>query len=276
MRDLSKIVLRGTVSDAPTMRTFEDGGKLVNFGVKTLTMESDESGAMRERPAWHRIVARGEKNADLAANLASDSPVYVEGRLRTRKYTRDGNDFYATEVSADIVRTPETADPQMNRSLILGNVGRDPEVRHFESKGFSVMNLTVATSETFTRRSGEQGEETEWHRVSAFNDLARRLEGKIEKGHRVLVEGRVHTRKYTDRNGVERRSTETEAHSIASSGGRGSGGSGYSRPADGGRGYGGGRGGSDRGLDRKLRERDEAGAGSSGVDTSDEDDQVPF
>lgn len=275
MRDLSKIVLRGTVSDAPTMRTFEDGGKLVNFGVKTLTMESDESGAMRERPAWHRIVARG-KNAESAESLASDSPVYVEGRLRTRKYTRDGNDFYATEVNAEIVRTPETADPQMNRSLVLGNVGRDPEVRHFESKGFSVMNLTVATSETFTRRSGEQGEETEWHRVSVFNDLARRLEGKIEKGHRVLVEGRVHTRKYTDRNGVERRSTETEAHSIASSGGRGSGGAGYSRPADGGRGYGGGRGGSDRGLDRKLRERDEAGAGSSGVDTSDEDDQVPF
>lgn len=271
MRDLSKVVLRGTVSDAPTARTFEDGGKLVNLGVKTLTMESDESGAMRERPAWHRIVARG-KNAEAAEGLAADSPVYVEGRLRTRKYTKDGNEVYATEVNADIVRTPETADPQLNRSLVLGNVGRDPEVRHFEDKGFSVMNLTVATSETFTRRSGEPGETTEWHRVSVFNDLARRLEGTIQKGHRVLVEGRVHTRKYTDRNGIERRSTETEAHSIAGSGGRGSGGSGYSsRPADGGRGYGG-----DPGLDRKLRERDEAGADSSGVDTGDEDDPVPF
>lgn len=270
MRDISKVVLRGTVSDAPTTRNFEDGGKLVTFGVKTVTMESDESGAMRERPAWHRISVRG-KGAEIASNLTSDSPVYVEGRLRTRKYTRDGQEVYATDVAADLLRTPETADPQMNRSIILGNVGNEPELRHFEDRGFSVMNIRVATTEYFTRRSGEQGEETEWHQVSAFRDLARRLEGKVEKGHRVLVEGRVGTRKYTDRNGVERRSTETYAQSVTSSGGRGAGGGAGSSGARGGSAYGG-----DPGLDRKLRERDRAGGGVSGVDTSDEEDPVPF
>lgn len=272
MRDISKVVLRGTVSDAPTTRNFEDGGKLVTFGVKTVTMESDESGAMRERPAWHRISVRGEKSAETASNLTSDSPVYVEGRLRTRKYTnREGNEVYATDVAADILRTPETADPQMNRSIILGNVGNEPELRHFEDRGFSVMNIRVATTETFFRRSGEQGEETEWHQVSAIQDLARRLEGKVAKGHRVLVEGRVGSRKYTDRNGVERRSTETYAQSVSTSGGRGAGGGSGSSGSRGGSAYGG-----DPGLDRKLRERDRAGGGVSGVDTSDEEDPVPF
>ena len=188
MRDVNKVLLRGVVSDAPRTKVFDDGRKLVNLNVKTVTMESDETGAMRQRPAWHRVVVRGDRNTEVAEGMAPDSPVYVEGKLRTRKFrNREGEDVYSTEVSADIVRTAETAEPNINRSMVLGNLGQTPELRKFDS--FMVMNLRIATSETWSRRDGEQGEQTEWHQVSVYGDLAQRLDGQLEKGQRVSAAG---------------------------------------------------------------------------------------
>lgn len=268
MRDVNKIVLRGALSDAPRTRVFDDGRKLVNLNVKTVTIENDDRGAMRERPAWHRIVVRGERNVEVAERLGPDSPIYVEGQLRTRKYrNQEGEDVYATEVRADIVRAAESAEPGINRSIVLGNLGQTPELRKFDS--FMVMNLNVATSESWTRRDGETNEETEWHKVAIFGEAAQRLEGQLEKGQRVLVEGRVQTRKYTDRNGRERRSTETQAHSVFGSGSsRRSGYEGGSRSAA-----------EPAGRDSSARgaQRQQDAWGSSGVNTSDDDvDDVPF
>ena len=278
MRDISKVVLRGTVSDAPQVRNFDGGGKLVTFSMKTVTMEGDERGGRTERPAWHRIAVGGERNAEAAEGLTVEAPVYVEGRLRTRRYTgRDGNEEYATDVRADILYSPESAEPHLNHSFILGAAGRTPELRTFEGRDFCVMNITIATNESFFRRSGEQGDETEWHRVAVFGDLARGLDGKIEKGQRLFVEGRVRTRKYTDRSGRERRSTETEPRSvIPGSKSQRSAESGYQGRSDGGR-----RGGAEeersRRFDEKLRRQDDAGSGASGVDTSGGGvDDVPF
>ena len=261
MRDVSKVVLRGVISDAPRTRVFDDGRKLVSLNIKTVTVENDETGAMRERPAWHRVAVRGERSTEIAEGMAPDSPVYVEGQLKTRKYqNRDGEEVYATEVRADIVRGLETAEPHINRSIILGNLGRTPELRKFDS--FVVMNLPVATSESWARRDGERGEETEWHQIAVFGDLARRLDGQLEKGHRVLVEGLLQNRKYNDRSGRERRVTETRAHSVL--------GSGNSQ-----RGRTPGPARRSEKLREKLDQQDEWGP--SGVDTKDEgEDSVPF
>ncbi len=267
MRDLNKVVLRGVVSDAPRTRVFDDGRKLVSLNVKTVTIENDEKGAMRERPAWHRVEVRGERNSETAERMAPDSPVYVEGRLRTRKYQRDGEDVYVTEIRAEIVRETENPDPHINRSIVLGNLGRTPELKRFDS--FMVMNLAVATSETWSRRDGETGEETEWHQVAVFGEAAQRLDGQLEKGQRVLVDGLLQSRKYNDRSGRERRVTETRAHSVL--------GSGSSRPGRSDGGNPASTGGFDANSGRRKAERQPDAWGSSGVNTSDDDgDDVPF
>jgi single-strand DNA-binding protein len=97
----------------------------------------------------------------------------------------------------------------VNKVILVGNLGRDPEVRSLNS-GDKVVNLSVATSETWRdRNSGERKERTEWHRVVIFNDnLTKVAENYLRKGSKVYIEGALQTRKFTDQSGVEKYTTE--------------------------------------------------------------------
>ena len=97
----------------------------------------------------------------------------------------------------------------VNKVILIGNLGRDPEVRRMTS-GDAVVNLSVATSETWKdKTSGERKEKTEWHRVTIWNEnLAKVAEQYLRKGSKVYLEGALQTRKYTDKDGVEKYSTE--------------------------------------------------------------------
>ena len=97
----------------------------------------------------------------------------------------------------------------VNKVIIVGNLGRDPEVRSFQNGG-KVVNLRIATSETWRdKASGERKEKTEWHRVVIFNkNLAEVAEKYLRKGAKVYVEGSLQTRKWTDKDGAEKYSTE--------------------------------------------------------------------
>jgi single-strand DNA-binding protein len=97
----------------------------------------------------------------------------------------------------------------VNKVILVGNLGRDPEVRTLNS-GDRVANLNLATSETWRdRNSGERKERTEWHRVVIFNDnLVKVAENYLRKGSKVYIEGALQTRKYTDQSGAEKFSTE--------------------------------------------------------------------
>ena len=97
----------------------------------------------------------------------------------------------------------------VNKVILIGNLGKDPEVRRMSS-GEPVVNLSVATSETWRdKSSGERHERTEWHRVVIFNEnLAKVAEQYLQKGAKVYLEGAIQTRKYTDKDGVEKYSTE--------------------------------------------------------------------
>src|SRR5215468_8246689 len=97
----------------------------------------------------------------------------------------------------------------VNKVILVGNLGRDPEVRRLNS-GEPVVNLSIATSENWKdKNSGERREKTEWHRVVIFNEnLARIAEQYLKKGSKVYLEGQLQTRKYTDQAGVEKYSTE--------------------------------------------------------------------
>ena len=97
----------------------------------------------------------------------------------------------------------------VNKVIIIGNLGRDPEVRRMPS-GEPIVNLSLATSESWRdKASGERKEKTEWHRVVIFNEnLAKVAEQYLKKGSKVYLEGQLTTRKWTDKDGVEKYSTE--------------------------------------------------------------------
>jgi single-strand DNA-binding protein len=128
----------------------------------------------------------------------------------------------------------------VNKVILVGNLGRDPEVRYLPS-GDPVANITIATSSKYKNKTGEMVEETEWHRVTFFGKLAEIVGQYLKKGRSVYVEGRIKTRKYTDKDGVEKYATDIIANEMQMLGGReGMGGpsdddeasgGGYSRPA---------------------------------------------
>lgn len=96
----------------------------------------------------------------------------------------------------------------VNKAIILGNIGKDPEVRYTAS-GEAICNITVATSESWKdKATGEKKELTEWHRISFFGKLAEICGQYLKKGSQVYVEGSIRTRKWTDKEGVERYTTE--------------------------------------------------------------------
>jgi single-strand DNA-binding protein len=98
--------------------------------------------------------------------------------------------------------------PSINRVTLLGNLGRDPEVRT-KKEGRKIANLSLATSERWTDTQGERQERTDWHRVVIFSDtLANLADQALKKGSRVYVEGQLQTRKWTDQKGEERVTTE--------------------------------------------------------------------
>lgn len=96
----------------------------------------------------------------------------------------------------------------VNKVIILGNLGNDPEIRHMPNGG-AVANLTIATSESWRdKQTGEQREKTEWHRVAIFGKLAEIAGEYLRKGSQVYIEGQLQTRKWQDQNGQDRYTTE--------------------------------------------------------------------
>lgn len=97
----------------------------------------------------------------------------------------------------------------VNKAIIIGNVGKDPEVRSTQD-GREIATLTIATSESWKdKNSGEKKEKTEWHKVVVFNEgLVKLIKNYVKKGSKLYVEGALHTRKWTDKDGVERYTTE--------------------------------------------------------------------
>lgn len=100
----------------------------------------------------------------------------------------------------------------INKVILVGNVGRDPEVRHLESS-VSVATFTLATSETYTNKSGEKVTQTEWHNIVCWRGLATVVEKYVRKGMQLYIEGRIRTRSY-DQDGVKKYVTEINADDL--------------------------------------------------------------
>jgi len=164
----------------------------------------------------------------------------------------------------------------VNKVILIGNLGKDPEIRS-TNDGTKIANFTLATSENWRdKASGERRERTEWHRVAVFNDrLVDVIEKYVKKGAKVYVEGALQTRKWTDKEGQERYTTEVvlqkfrgELTMLDSRGGGGGGGGDYAeQEAGGGFGGGGSSGGGRTGGGGGSR------GGGGGADL---DDEIPF
>ncbi len=107
----------------------------------------------------------------------------------------------------------------MNKSMIIGRVGQDPEMK-FTQNGTAVCTLSVATSEKWKDKSGQQQEETEWHRVVVWNKLAEICGQYLKKGSQVYFEGKLKTRKWQDKDGNDRYTTEMVAYQMEMLGGK--------------------------------------------------------
>jgi single-strand DNA-binding protein len=162
----------------------------------------------------------------------------------------------------------------VNKVIIIGNLGADPETRAMPS-GTTVANLRVATSESWRdKQTGEQQERTEWHRVALFGRLAEVAGEYLRKGSQVYIEGSLRTRKWQDKEGKDRYSTEIVGNDLQMLGGRGGGGGGSGGGmAPGGSGAGGGRehAGEDTGGGGGAARS--GGGGGSGEEF---DDDIPF
>jgi single-strand DNA-binding protein len=166
----------------------------------------------------------------------------------------------------------------VNKVILLGNLGRDPETR-YTTGGDAVTNLRIATTETWKDKSGEKQEKTEWHSVVLFGRQAEIAGEYLKKGRSVYIEGRLQTRKYTDKEGVEKYATEIVGDRMQLLGGPrdsggaaaddepASGGGGRAQARSGGSGSGGGGGGASRGGS--------AGGGAKKA-PEDFDDDIPF
>jgi len=174
----------------------------------------------------------------------------------------------------------------VNKVILIGNLGRDPEVRSFQNGG-KVCNLRIATSETWKdRNTGERREKTEWHSVAIFSEgLVRVAEQYLRKGSKVYIEGQLQTRKWQDQSGADRYSTEVVLQGFGSTlvmldGRSEGGGGGYGGGGGQGGGYGGGAGGGypdDRDGGGGFGGASGGGGSSSGGGRSnDMDDEIPF
>lgn len=125
----------------------------------------------------------------------------------------------------------------LNKVMLIGNLGADPETR-FTQDGTCVCNLRLATTEKFKNRNGEPQERTEWHRVVLWGRLGEIANQYLKKGSRVYIEGKIETRKWQDRDGNDRYTTEIRATEMKMLGGGGQGGG--NLPSQGGASYGNG------------------------------------
>ncbi|MHB1145545.1 MAG: single-stranded DNA-binding protein [Thiobacillus sp.] len=111
----------------------------------------------------------------------------------------------------------------VNKVILVGNLGRDPEMRYLPS-GEAVANLAIATTDKYKDKTGQMVEQTEWHRVSFFGRTAEVCGQYLKKGSQVYVEGSIRTRKYTDKEGVEKYATEIRGDRMQMLGSKGGGG----------------------------------------------------
>lgn len=225
---LNKVMIIGTLEADPEMRYTANGNALTTFRV-AVSRSFEGEGERREVTERFRVVAWNKLAETAQAHLTQGRKVFIEGRLATRSWEDpDGQKRYITEAIANNLLVLDKSQPGgipdsldnmdgdnsegLNKVMIIGNLGRDPEMR-FTANGSAVTNFSVAVNRN-TNVEGEWREETEWFRVVAWEKLAERLQAHLTKGRRVYVEGRLATRSWDGTDGQRHTTTEVVASQV--------------------------------------------------------------
>jgi len=234
-RGMNKVMLIGFVGRDPEMRYTSSGQPVTTFSISTSRRWTTSEGEARESNEWFNAVAWGSLAEAANANLRQDRRAYVEGHLQTRSWEdTEGQRQFRTEVIATklillgnpehngepiLPSTPESV-PQtqaseemplcLNRVMIIGNLGRDPEMRYTPG-GQAVTSFNVAATRTWTTAGGERRSSTEWFSVVAWGNLAEICNEYLTKGRRVYVEGELRTYGWEEPNGKKHFRTELVA-----------------------------------------------------------------
>lgn len=230
-RGMNRVMLIGYVGRDPEMRYTSNGQPVTTFSISTNRRWTTSEGQARESSEWFNAVAWGSLAEAAGANLRKDQRAYVEGHLQTRSWDdAEGQRQFRTEVIATkliLLGNPEPILPDepvpaslaqaseemplcLNRVTIIGNMGRDPEMRYTPS-GQAVTSFNVAATRTWTTASGERRSSTEWFNVVAWGNLAEICNEYLTKGRRVYVEGELRTYGWEEPNGKKHFRTELVA-----------------------------------------------------------------
>jgi len=241
---MNKVMLIGFVGRDPEMRYTSNGQPVTTFSISTNRRWTTSEGEAREANEWFNVVTWGSLAEAANANLRQDRRAYVEGHLQTRTWEdAEGQRQFRTEVNAtklillgnpehngepilpntpapaSATPVPEPASQMqvneemplcLNRVMIIGNMGRDPEVRYTPG-GQAVTSFNVAATRTWTTSGGERRSSTEWFNVVAWGNLAEICNEYLTKGRRVYVEGELRTYGWEEPSGKRHFRTELVA-----------------------------------------------------------------
>jgi len=229
-RGMNKVMIIGYVEREPETRQTSKGLPVASFSLSTSRRWTTNAGESREASEWFNVVAWGNL-ADVASRvLHSEQRVYAEGHLQTRSWEdSDGQRHVRTEVVASKLIPmdrrsdgPDADEPCddneetphcLNRVMVIGNLGRDPEMR-YTPDGQAVTSFSLAATRTWSLTNGGRRDTTEWFNVVSWGSLAEICNQYLSKGRRVYVEGELRTRGWEQPDGRKHFRTELVANEM--------------------------------------------------------------
>ncbi len=227
MYSLNRIQIIGHLTENPEVRQLGNGTSVCDLNIKSANSITKDSGEQAMMSSYHTVTV-WRKLAEIVGDYCrAGSQIYVSGRIKTESWeAENGQKRYKTKVIADeiilldskkeIEALPETSaiGGGLNQAEVLGNLTREPEVRQ-TTTGQTVVNLGIATNRRWQdKSSGEQKEETEFHTVVAWADLAKEIGDKMKTGEKIYVRGRMQTRSWETPDGDKRYATELIAEQV--------------------------------------------------------------
>jgi single-strand DNA-binding protein len=228
-RGMNRVMIIGFVEREPEIRRTAQGQPVASFSVSTKRHWTTNAGEAREATEWFSILAWGELAEAASKHLQKDQRLYVEGHLQTRSWEdADRQRHVRTEVVASrlipmddreaISSRNLDADSEMislclNRVMVIGNLGRDPEMR-YTPEGQAVTSFSLATTHVRTPGNGGRVESTEWFNIVSWGGLAEICNQYLSKGRRVYIEGELRTRGWEQPDGNKHFRTELVANEM--------------------------------------------------------------
>jgi single-strand DNA-binding protein len=225
-RGMNKVMIIGFVEREPELRSAANGQPVASFSVSTSRHWTTNAGEERNATEWFNVVAWGNLAEAAQAQLHKDQRLYAEGHLQTRSWDdAQGQRQVRTEVVASRLMPMESREAVaarctgsesegtplcLNRIMVIGNLGRNPEMR-YTPDGQAVTSFSLAATRAWTAAEGGRTDSTEWFNIVAWGSLAEICNQYLAKGRRIYVEGELRTRGWEQSDGHRHFRTELVA-----------------------------------------------------------------